>query len=156
MVSQTCYRLTFRTLLCNTQENTALSAGRQTSIRETRLGFQRHAVAQLQHLFECWLYVILLATVNHCWLWWLRRANVFSLFCLWTHKSWKARPSSLRSLSIHMLVHSCLCWPISLLFHTKGDYRCLQELSLNHQCHRLPPPFKEPQILVPFEKKGAR
>ena len=48
---------------CNTEENTALSAGRQTSIHETRLGFQRHAVAQLRHLFECWLYVILLATV---------------------------------------------------------------------------------------------
>lgn len=37
---------------CNTQENAALSAGRQTSICETSLGFQRLAVAQLRHLLN--------------------------------------------------------------------------------------------------------
>lgn len=37
-----------------------------------------------------------------------------------------------------MLLHSCL-------FHTEGDYRCLQELSLYHL--HFPPPLKEPHIL---------
>lgn len=54
----------------NTQENTALSAGRQTSICETRLGFQERAVAQSGHLLKvhcmlfCWLHPPLLTVVT--------------------------------------------------------------------------------------------
>lgn len=45
-----------------TQENSTLSAGTQTSICETRLGFQERAVAQLLHFLG-------VDRMLFCWLW---------------------------------------------------------------------------------------
>lgn len=138
----------------NTQENTALSAGRQTSICETRLGFQERAVAQSGHLLNvhcmlfCWLHPPSLTVVT------MESKCFLSPGCLLINLDKGSALVFTHTLSILMLLHSCLCWPSALLFHTEGDYRCLQELSLYHR--RLPLPLKGPQILWHLTEKGIK
>lgn len=144
IVWQTCYRLTFHTLLTTHKKIPTLSAGRQTS-NWNQAGVSGACSGPVRAPSECWLYVSLFATVLFvdCGDY---GEQMFSLSCLLTHKSWKRLGPCLYTLCLS----SCSCIPVCV-----GPVYCcftLKEITdvsknLVFTTTSLPPPLKEPQTL---------
>lgn len=108
----------------NTQENTASSAGRQSSLCESRVRFRERAVAQLGHLWNvdcisfCWFQVSLptvATTGSKCF-----------LSCLLTHKSRQSQGPGLHAHTVfpHVPAFQSVLAQCSVVSHWRRLQMC--------------------------------